>query len=400
MTFDVIVDNSMKSLYDWVKSEEYYGWDPYDALNSKIVNKFCSSSQLLEILVTQLNKYSILNIRPIIGVEKGLDVKGMSLFAQSFSKIYSLTNDQRYKEDLFECSNFLKNKSLKQKYGFDCWAGHYFYHRGFDGDILTPEIPDIITTSNVIKAMVDSYLIFKDEALKDIGKSACDFLIKDLLRKTDDGLYYLQYDTLSEDKIVTDASAKGLTAICKLMPLFDDAEMRTVACKLSEFLIRTQDSDGCWIYTKYKSGKIRRQTDFHQGFIIDSLVEYLSFAEPKEQDRLIDSIKRGVNFYRKKQFLDDGRCYYRYPQMYPTDIHNQAQGIITFSKLSMFDPEFLEFARKILEWTIFNMQDNSGYFFYQKNRVLTNKIPYMRWGAAWMMLSMATYLEKVGVAKS
>ncbi|WP_243685501.1 hypothetical protein [Methanosarcina barkeri] len=275
---------------------------PYDALNSKIVNKFCSSSQLLEILVTQLNKYSILNIRPIIGVEKGLDVKGMSLFAQSFSKIYSLTNDQRYKEDLFECSNFLKNKSLKQKYGFDCWAGHYFYHRGFDGDILTPEIPDIITTSNVIKAMVDSYLIFKDEALKDIGKSACDFLIKDLLRKTDDGLYYLQYDTLSEDKIVTDASAKGLTAICKLMPLFDDAEMRTVACKLSEFLIRTQDSDGCWIYTKYKSGKIRRQTDFHQGFIIDSLVEYLSFAEPKEQDRLIDSIKRGVNFYRKNSF--------------------------------------------------------------------------------------------------
>src|SRR5690606_140930 len=113
MTFDVIVDNSMKSLYGWVKSEEYYGWDPYDALNSKIVNKFCSNSQLLEILVTQLNKYSILNIRPIIGVEKGLDVKGMSLFAQSFSKIYSLTNDQRYKEDLFECSNFLKNKSLK-----------------------------------------------------------------------------------------------------------------------------------------------------------------------------------------------------------------------------------------------------------------------------------------------
>ncbi|RXA16683.1 hypothetical protein EQO05_13545 [Methanosarcina sp. MSH10X1] len=399
MAFDILVDNSMRSLYNWVKSEEYYGWDPYDALNSEIVNKFCSNSQLLEILVTQLNKYSILNIRPIMGIEKGLDVKGISLFAQSFSKIYSLTNDQRYKEDLFECINLLKSKSLKQTYGSDCWAGHYFNYRGFDGSILAPDIPDVITTSNVIKTMVDSYIIFKDKELKDIGKSAYDFLIEYLLGETDDGYYYLKYDVLSENKIVINASAEGLTAMCRLMHLFDDAEIRKIASKLSEFIIHTQDADGCWIYSKYKSGKIRRQTDFHQGFIIDSLVEYLPFAEPRERDQLTDSIKRGVNFYRKKQFLDNGRCYYRYPKLYPIDIHNQAQGIITFSKLSTFDPEFLEFAKKILEWTISNMQGNSGYFFYQKSRVFTNRIPYMRWGAAWMMLSMATYLEKAGVAK-
>lgn len=392
MTFNVL-DNSTRSLYNWVKSEEYYGWDPYDALNSKLVSKFCSNSQLLEILITQLNKYSVLNFRPILSIEKGLDIKGVSLFAQSFSKFYSLKSDQQYKDDLFKCINFLKNTSLKQKYGFDCWAGHYFKYRGVDGSILAPDIPDVITTSNVIKAIVDSYFIFRDNELKYIGKSAYDFLIKQLLGKTDDGFHYLRYDTLTENKIVINASAEGLSAICRLMSLFDDAEMRRTACKLSEFLIGTQDSDGCWIYSKYKSGKIRRQTDFHQGFIIDSLVEYLPFAESKEQELLIESIKKGADFYRKKQFLDNGRCYYRYPKLYPTDIHNQAQGIITFSKLSTFDPEYLEFAKKILEWTIFNMQAYSGYFFYQKNRFLTNKIPYMRWGAAWMMLSMATYLE-------
>ena len=399
MTFDALVDDSIRSLHSWVKNEGYYGWDPYDALNSEIVSRLCSNSQPLEILITQLNKYSILNIRPILGIEKGLDIKGISLFAQSFAKIYSLTSDQQYKDDLSECMNFLKSKSLKQKYGFDCWAGHYFNYRGFDGSTLAPDIPDVITTSNVIKAIADSYSIFKDEELKDIGKSAYDFLIKYLLRKTDNGLYYLKYDTLSENKIVINASAEGLSAICRLIPLFNDAEMKKIACQLSEFLVCTQDSDGCWIYSKYKSGKIRRQTDFHQGFIIDSLVEYLPFVEPKKQDQLMEAINKGVNFYRKKQFLDNGRCYYRYPKLYPVDIHNQAQGIITFSKLSVFDAEFLEFAKKTLEWTIFNMQDNSGYFFYQKNRILTNKIPYMRWGAAWMMLSMATYLEKVGVAK-
>jgi|SRR5665647_1007801 len=399
MTSNVLVDNSIRSLYNWVKSEEYYGWDPYDALNSKLVSKLCFNSPLLEILITQLNKYSILNIRPILSIEKGLDVKGISLFAQSFSKMYSLTKDQQYKDDLYKCIHFLKNKSLKQKYDFDCWAGHYFNYRGFDKSILAPDIPDVITTSNVIKAIADSYSIFEDEELKYIGKSAYDFLIKYLLGKTDDGLYYLKYDPLSENKIVINASAEGLSAICRLMSLFDDIEMKRIACKLSEFLISTQDSDGCWIYSRYSSGKVRRQTDFHQGFIIDSLVEYLSFAELKQKDILIESIKKGADFYRKRQFLDDGRCYYRYPKLYPIDIHNQAQGIITFSKLSMFDTEFLEFAKKIVKWTTFNMQDNSGYFFYQKNNIITNKIPYMRWGAAWMMLALATYLEKAEVEK-
>jgi hypothetical protein len=394
-----VLNTSLSSLHKWVNSQEFYGWDPYDALNSKLVSKLCSDSQLLEILITQMNKYSILNLRPILNIEKGLDTKGISLFAQSFSKLYSLTSDQLYKDDLSRCINFLKSKSLKQKYGFDCWAGHYYKYRGFDGSMLAPDIPDVITTSNVIKALVESYLILKDNELKYIGKSAYDFLIDRLLGKTEDGLFYLKYDTLSENKIVINASAEGLGAICRLMPLYDDTKMKETACKLSEFLMSTQDPDGCWIYSKYKSGKIRRQTDFHQGFIIDSLVEYLPFAESKEQDLLLESIKKGADFYREKQFLDNGRCYYRYPKLYPTDIHNQAQGIITFCKLSTFDPEYLEFAKKILEWTILNMQDCSGYFFYQKDRIFTNKIPYMRWGAAWMMLSMATYLEKAEVKK-
>jgi hypothetical protein len=399
MTCNILADNSIRSLYNWVKSEEYYGWDPYDALNSKVVSKLCSNSTLLQILITQLNKYSIFNIRPILSIDKGLDVKGMSLFAQSFSKIYYLTNNHRYKDDLSKCVQFLKSKSLKQKYDFDCWAGHYFYYRGVDKSILSPDIPDVITTSNVIKAITDSYSVFKDEELKYIGKSAYNFLIKYLLRKTDDNLSYLKYDPLSENKIVINASAEGLSAICRLIPLFDDIEMKKIAYKLSEFLIYSQDSDGCWIYSRYNNGKVRHQTDFHQGFILDSLIEYLPFAELQHRNSLIGSIKRGADFYRKKQFLDDGRCYYRYPKQYPVDIHNQAQGIITFSKLSTFDKESLEFAKKIVEWTISNMQDDSGYFFYQKNRIITNKIPYMRWGAAWMMLALATYLEKAEVEK-
>jgi len=39
------------------------------------------------------------------------------------------------------------------------------------------------------------------------------------------------------------------------------------------------------------------------------------------------------------------------------------------------------------------MQDNSGYFYYQKHKYFTNKISYIRWGQAWMMLALAAPLE-------
>jgi len=55
----------------------------------------------------------------------------------------------------------------------------------------------------------------------------------------------------------------------------------------------------------------------------------------------------------------------------------------------------LALSEKIAKWTIENMQDEIGYFYYQKWPFLTNKIPYMRWGQAWMMYALATLLVTI-----
>lgn len=399
MTSEKILWESTESLYRWVKDQGYYGWDPYDALNSKLITKLCLTSPYLEILATQLNKYSIINFRPLLRVEKGIDVKGMALFAQAYSKMYTLTNDEKYKHDLLNCMLFLKDKSLVSVYGHNCWAGHYYNYRSADKSILSPNIPDVITTSNVIKAAVESYTILKREDFMEMAKDGYEFLINFLLDESQDGHFYMKYNPLSDDVIVINASAEGLHAICKLMSLCDNRHMKETAYNLAEFLINNQNTDGSWIYSKYNNGKVRTQLDFHQGFIIDSLLEYLPFAASNQRDRVISSIKNGAKFYKEKQFFDDGTCHFRYPQKYPIDIHTQAQGIITFSKLTPFNNEFLSFSTRIVLWTILNMQDSNGYFYYQKYSFFRNKIPHMRWGQAWMMLALSTYLENFLVIK-
>ena len=43
-------------------------------------------------------------------------------------------------------------------------------------------------------------------------------------------------------------------------------------------------------------------------------------------------------------------------------------------------------------WAIENMQSKDGFFHYRKGRFHTNKIPFMRWGQAWMMLALSRLL--------
>ena len=44
-------------------------------------------------------------------------------------------------------------------------------------------------------------------------------------------------------------------------------------------------------------------------------------------------------------------------------MRHRVQGIIIFSLLSISDPKYREFSKKIAEWTISKMQDSAGYLY-------------------------------------
>ena len=162
------------------------------------------------------------------------------------------------------------------------------------------------------------------------------------------------------------------------------------------FLLKHQRVDGVWPYALYfNSGRYYWQVDYHQGFIIDGVAAFLSYVEDDIRDIAEKSLKKGIKFYLSRQFTPKGISYYRYPLEYPIDIHNQAQGIIMFSKLYRYfkGKVFLIFAEKIASWTIRNMQDPSGYFYAHKWPGFVNRIPYMRWAQAWMMLALSNLLN-------
>ena len=151
---------------------------------------------------------------------------------------------------------------------------------------------------------------------------------------------------------------------------------------MTDFTVAHQQEDGRWNYSlDIQNGEERKQIDFHQGYVLDSIAYVIKYCGGNQTYQ--DAFDRGLKFYKEKQFYPSGRSLFRLPKEYPVEIHNQAQGIVTFSRSGDVD-----FAGVISDWTIKNMRSKKGYFYYKKYNFHTIKTPFIRWSQAWMLLAL------------
>jgi hypothetical protein len=102
------------------------------------------------------------------------------------------------------------------------------------------------------------------------------------------------------------------------------------------------------------------------------------------------NIDKGLRYYTDTFFTEEGLSKYYHNRLYPVDIHAPAQLVVTLAKLGKLEQHHA-LAEKVLLWTITHMQDKSGYFFYQRKKYFSSRIPYMRWAQAWMFYALSYY---------
>lgn len=389
--------DSIARLEGWLGGN-YQGWDPYDGAYSDRIRSLRWGRSFVERGMIQLHRLSPINLRDAFGVRKGVSIKGLSLFTQGFLNLFAATGREEYLREAKRLSELIIDDSLVEEVGKHAWASHYFSFVSLDGGATPPDTPDLIGTCHVLKALTKLHQVTAERRLKAIIESCQSFLAEKIERRDD--LHYFQYAPQYQGrlgKIVPNASAEAIGSIALSFRSHLDEELRDKCDRVLEMLLRMQREDGSWVYSIYPNGREYDQQDFHQGSLVSGLVWYREFAPLAARDALDRAIMRGSACYRG-MFSDDGRGIYRAPRKYPADAHNQAQGIITFAQLSEAygDRPYLELANRIACWTISNMQDESGYFYYHKGRLLTNKIPYMRWSQGWMFLALSDLLSQAG----
>jgi len=383
---------SLIKLEKYVSKENFVGWDPYDGLLAQRIPEKLRRNNLTGLILIQLNLYSPVNLRPILNIPKGLSNKSLALFARAYLIMYITFRKSEYLEKAIKLLRILSSNTNKA-------CNSYYFPYIAPKHYLGPSITDIICVTESLKTYVLAYELTKNLEYFKLASRMFEILFHQLYVEKG-SIAYFKYTPYEQGKIVFNVSALALEASANFLSLKENINIRELYMdKLSKvvlFLISHQSNNGVWPYSYYlNENRYYWQIDYHQGFIIDGLNAVLPLVSNKYlRDLVCGSLEKAINFYMYKQFTREGASYYRYPIKYPIDIHNQAQGIITFSKLyrATEKEEYLNQAIKIALWTIKNMQDPQGYFYAHHWGIFRNKIPYMRWSQAWMMLALSELL--------
>ncbi len=375
-----------RKLLAYCRANDWKGYDPYDALNSRIL-KFIpfSRSRIIRLGLTQVLKRSPLNFRPLLLVPKTQNPKAMALFLMAFVKLSKLgLLDQE--EDLIEkmTGKLVTLRSPNTPYW--CWG--YSFPWQTRTIIVSRGAPNLVCTTFVANALLEAYERNPEQRYLEMVFSAADYILNELYWAEGDAACF-SYPLPSLRSRVHNANFLGAALLCRIYNHCGEKKYLEAALKVARYSSAKQHEDGSWDYGE--SSKQRWADNFHTGYNLCALRSICQCAGTSEFE---SHIRRGFEFYRVRFFRKDGEAKYFQDRTYPIDIHSVAQSIITLLALKDLDENNVSLAHAVFQWAMTNMWDEQGYFYYRAFPFFTNKIPYMRWSQAWMFLALSMLLEE------
>jgi len=373
-------------LLSYCRGHGWAGHDPYDPLNSRLLQRLGMLHwRLPRLVATQLLKRCPVNLRGLLQVPREQNPKGIAVFLSALVKLYGL-DLVREDEVRALAGRLLQLRSTGQRHS--CWGYNFDWQTR---SYLVPRFtPNIICTTFAANALLDAYDQFGDCAWLEAAQSAGDFLLEGLDSTHDGDTLCFSYTPLARSR-VHNASLLGAALLARLHTYRPNQSFRESALAATRYSLRRQRPDGSW---PYGEGPKQQWIDsFHTGYnlmALDRISHCLGFAECEP------AIRKGYRFYLDHFFAPGGIAKYFHNRTWPIDVHSIAQALITLSSLESYDPRSRTVAAEVCAWALQNMRSPEGWFYYQKWRFWTNRINYMRWSQAWMLLALATFAEAGG----
>jgi hypothetical protein len=413
----------------WGRAHDYAGHDPFDALNSRLFQSTpFKRSRLARLAWTQILKRSPVNLRPLALVPRGRNSKGTALFALAALSRFRSTRDARHSREARELLDGLLAARVRSPGGFGAWGYNFDWQgRAFYAPRGTATV---VPTAFAVRALAEGVAALDasneegaraaegksgDEARRDAdaakyveaAREACDFILRDLNRGDEgDEEVCFSYTPLDRTRVFN-ASLLAGEALAQVGALTGERELTAHALRAASYVVRRQREDGSWAY-----GADSYQTwadNFHTAFVLTSLARIIktcgaeleglvaknSSVEKKSAcaDEMRRAVSRGYEFWRSSFFLADGWPKYYHRSAHPADAHSAGASLVACAELVDIEPDALELARRVARWSVRELFDRRGFFYYQKRRLYTVRAPFMRWSQGWMVYGLARLLE-------
>lgn len=385
-----LIKESIYKLDKWIEKNGWAGYDPYDIQGLPLfLKKRPIFFEKIKQMVYKLDKIFPLFNRKIFKVEKKINAKAMGLFAEGYLNLFLALKDKKYFKKSKECLSWLENNYSKGYSGY-CWG----YPFDWQSKILIPKsTPCAVVSAICGNAFWRFYQYTREKKYLNICKSICKFFLEDL-----------NIDKLSPNKIcfsytpidhfhVHNANLFVAEFLIKIGKEIRNQNYVDFGLKAVNYTLSEQNENGSICYWGKDQESECHLDHYHSGFEIRSLYSIWKLTGEEE---IYKALKKYYVFYLENFFENKTIPKITPTNTFPINIHSCAEAILCNTLLQNDFPEGQEYLKNTTEWIIKNMQTKEGWFIYCIENIIglrwKVKIPYIRWGQAWMLNALSSAL--------
>jgi hypothetical protein len=339
---------------------------------------------MARLALTQILKRCPINFRSALLVPKTQNPKGLALFLMSAIKLarLGLLEDKDLIRYLIGRLEVLRSAETP----YACWG--YSFPWQTRTTLVPDGYPNLVCTVFVASALLEAYRHTGSRQCLELGSGAAEYLLNSLYWTEGPSSAGFSYPTPWIRTHIYNADFLGAMLLCRVYRTTGERRLLEPALRTARCAVLRQGVDGAWPY-----GELPEQQwvdNFHTGFNLSALMDLNSCGEPGE---FTPYLNRGFAFYRRS-FLREGEPpKYFHNRTYPIDIHCLAQSILTLIDFRGGDESNIGRALDLFQWASAHMRSRAGYFYYRLHPFYKNRISYMRWSQAWMLLALSSLLE-------
>ena len=280
-------------LLDYCRKNDWAGYDPYDALNSRLFKLLpFLDFRLFRLGFTQVLKRIPINIRPILLMPKMQNPKAIAVFLTALLKLskLGLFDEEPLIQQMQERLAALRSPNTP----YWCWGYSFPWQTR---SLLVPIwAPNLVCTTFVANALLDAFDSHGEPRCYEMAYSAAEYLLNELYWEDETAACFC-YPTPSSHTRVHNANFLGAALLCRIYRHSGEDRFLEPALKAARYSAAKQHEDGSWYYGEHATQ--RWIDNFHTGYNLCALRAIGEYADTSEFE---SHIRRGFEFYQDALF--------------------------------------------------------------------------------------------------
>lgn len=312
-----------------------------------------------------------------------------SHYAMGFAFLYEITGDKTYLNKAIHFLEILKTTRCNG-YGEYCWG--YPFDWVTRNGVLKEHTPMITSNPYIYEAFDHVNRLDPKQEWEDIMHSIVRHALTDIKDfKVSERSSTCSYTPFDEGGVIN-SSAYRSGMLAKASVHFREGKYWTVAERNVRFVLENQNPDGSWYYA---ADSVRDFVDhFHTCFVMKGLAKV---HEATGDDEVLKALEKGVEYYLKNLFDDDGlpKPFSKAPRMtvYKRELYDCAECINLCLMLRKHFPVLNEPLERLVTEIVDHWIQDNGSFRARKLHLGWDNVPMHRWGQSQMLRSLSYYVK-------